>query len=114
MNKITLSLQKQVIEYFEQYDDKTYIQIVDAFVYNIPSNKNTKVGEIITEFIKKNGLESAYLNYVSDQRGNNKFFTRSSMSEIGMIENIKSAMLNASFNRFRQSTLMPDVQKELD
>ncbi len=111
---LSLSLQKQVIEYFEKYDDKTFIQIVDTFVYSIPVGKNVEIGKIINDFLKLNGLESAFLNYVSDQRGDNKFFVRSSMSEIGMIDNIKSAFLNASFNRFRNTTLMPDVKKELD
>jgi len=115
MNRnLTLSLQKQIIEYFSKYDDKTFIQIVDAFVYNTPTDKNKEISNILQNFLKDNGIEEAFVNYVSDLRDKNKFFKRSSFSEIGIIEDIKSAMLNASFNRFRNSTLMPNVQKELD
>lgn len=110
----TITIQKVVLEYFKEYDDDTFIQIVDAFVYSCPPKAKSKVGEIITKFIQDNGVEYAYINYVSDERDQSKFFKRTSMSQAGMIQDLKTAFLNAAFNRFRNSTLLPDVTKELD
>lgn len=98
------AIQKQVTAYFKDVDDKTFIAIVDAFVYHEPPSASSKVGKIIDKFLIDNGIQNAYVNYVSDVRDEKKMFYRSSMSDRVMIENINMAMLNESFHRFSTTT----------
>lgn len=94
------SLQEQIMEYFKDTDDKTFIA---------PVGNNTKVSTLIETFLKDNGLSDAYVNYLLDLKDEDikehqkRFFNRSSLSQRDMIEKVKSAMLNASFNRFRKN-----------
>lgn len=97
------AIQKQVIDYFKHIDDATFIAVVESFVYHLPA-KNEKVSKIITSFLEENDLELAYVNYVSDfVEKEQQFFNRSSWSQRGMIEGLKSSFLNDAFNRFRRS-----------
>lgn len=101
-DKQLLTLQKLVIEYFKETSNETFVNIVDSLVYNQPNN-NQKASKLIEKFLKDNGLEVAFINYMSDFRDqDNKIFRRSSPSQITIIEGIKMALLNASFNRLRQ------------
>ena len=96
-------IQEIVLNYFKDMDDKTVSAIVYAIVYVNPiTDRNSKVSGIIEKFLKDNGLEHAFLNYMHDYRGESKYFQRASISEIDMIENIKKALLNLSYNRYRQ------------
>src|SRR5258708_31175780 len=100
------SLQEQVMEYFKNTDDKTFIALIETFVYQSPVEDNTKVSELIEKFLKDNDLTEAYVNYLMDLKNvDSGFFKHSSLSQRDMIEKIQFAMLNASFNRFRKSKI---------
>jgi hypothetical protein len=95
-------IQEIVLNYFKNMDDKTVSTVVDAIVYVNPiTDRKSKASEVIEKFLKDNGLEKAFLNYMHDYRNESKYFQRASISEIDMIENIKRALLNLSYNRYR-------------
>lgn len=105
------------MEYFKDTDDKTFIALVETFVYQSPVGSNTKVSKLIEKFLQDNGLSEAYVNYLMDLKDENskeyqkRFFNRSSMSQRDMIEKIQTSMLNACFNRFRKATQKRDTNK---
>jgi hypothetical protein len=101
--KQLLALQKLIIEYFKDTSDDDFVAFVDSFVYYKPA-KNNATSKMIEGFLKVNGLEKSYLNYVLDQRDPNKFFKRASMSDATMIDGVKWSLLNAGFNRLRNAT----------
>jgi len=106
-------LQKLVIDQFKDTDDQTLIDFMDSFVYHRPA-KNDKISTLIEDFIKRNGLTTAYTNYLADFVGEKtQFFRRSQGSEITMIENIKAAFMNAAYNRFRVSAQINAKQADL-
>lgn len=95
-------IQEIVLNYFKDIDDATVSAVIDAIVYITPiTNRKSKASEVIEKFLKDNGLEKAFLNYIHDYRSESKYFNRASLSEIEMIENVKKAFLNLSYNRFR-------------
>lgn len=93
-------IQQHIIDYFKEYDNDVFVAIIDSFVYQERATKN--VSEIIEKFLTDNQLTDAYVNYISDQK-DQKFFNRTSMSQGAMIDTIKTALLNASFNRLRKT-----------
>lgn len=120
MSKATsITLQENIIEYFKDIDDKTFIALIDTFVYHSPIGDNKKISTLIDKFLKDNELGEAYLNYLCDLKDESTkdlhkhFFNRSSMSQRNMIENIKSALLNAAYNRFRKVTTKRDANKNI-
>lgn len=95
-------IQEIVLNYFKDMDDKTVSAVIDAIVYLNPiTDRKSKVSEVIEKFLKDNGLEMAFLNYMHDYRGESKYFYRASLSEVDMIEKIKKALLNLSYHRYR-------------
>jgi len=113
MKDLLQSLQKQIFDYFKDTDDKTLVEIIDAFVYNSPSNRSD-VGIIIDKFLKDNDLVQAFINYNIDLKNidnKNVFFNKCSLSEREMIENIRISFLSLAFNRLRQSVVKPIVSK---
>ena len=101
--KQLLDMQKIIIDYFEDTDDKTMISIIDSFVYG-KSTKNNEASKLIESFIKDNGIETAFVNYMIDIKAKaegNPMWLRSSYSERSIIEDIKLSLLNLSYNRFR-------------
>lgn len=108
-----VELQKQIIEYFKDVDDKTIRDVIESFVYFKGSNNNA-VGELIQKFLKDNGLTMAFVNYCMDmkrvQNAEQIMFYRSSGSERDMIENIKVSLLNLAYNRF--SALVDKIKPE--
>jgi hypothetical protein len=105
-----LSLQKQVLEYFNEVDNLTFAKVVESFVFHLP---NDGVSELIEKFLKDNDLEKSYINYVIDYKklDPDSFFKRSKASESDLIENIKHAFLIASFNRHRDLVVSHDKMK---
>lgn len=101
-NTMERQVQELVLDYFKDMDDKIIVGVVESFVYGTPiSDKKTKTSAVLEKFLKDNGLEVAFINYMIDYRGESKYFHRASMSEIDMIEKVRNAMLNLSYNRFR-------------
>lgn len=109
MNKELEQIQKIVFAYFKDVDDKTTMDITHSFVFTNPT-KNDKVSKLFMKFLKDNGLELTYVNYLSDLQDPNKMFLRSSLTEAHMIEQIKIAFLVMSFNR--NFNLNKEEQKE--
>lgn len=100
MDKL-LQIQELVSEYFKDTDNKTLVELIDAFVYYTPKD-NSDIGKLITKFFKDNEIEKVYLNYLIDKEEPKRFFLKSNPSDLEMIQNIKISLLNLSFNRFRQ------------
>lgn len=101
-NKIERRVQELVLDYFKDIDDTTVSAVVDAMVYFNPiTDRKSKASEVIEKFLKDNGLEQAFLNYTHDYRSESKYFNRASLSEIDMVEKVKNAFLNLSYNRYR-------------
>lgn len=97
-----MQIQELVIDYFKDMDDATVSAVVDSIVYITPiTDRKSKISGIIEKFLEDNGLTKAYLNYVYDYRNDSNFFNRASLSEVDMIENVKKAFLNLSYNRYR-------------
>jgi hypothetical protein len=116
-NKVYQSIQENVIDYFKDVDDKTFIAVVDTIAYHQPIGQNEKAAELIDSFLKDNGLEQVYASYLIDFQSMAKgesisFFRRTSMSETHMIENIKTALISAGYNRFRNSANKRDANKK--
>ena len=109
MNKL-IELQKIIFEYFKDIDDITFIEIVKSFVFDV-SNPSKEASKLIEKFLKDNGLDDAFINYQYDKTDKATLFRRSSLSQSSMIENIKTSLLTASFNRFNVSVSRLDLEK---
>lgn len=97
-------VQKIILNYFKDTDDKTLVAIIDSFVYNEPiTDRTSNTSKLIEKFIDDNGLTTAYVNYLSDLRNPTKSFFSCSGSERQMIQMVIEAMLSLSYNRFRRS-----------
>ncbi len=95
-------VQSLIIEYFKDTDDKTLVTFIESFVYHLPAS-NENLSKMIDKFLEDNGLKIAYCNYITDLKNPDRYLNLSSRSETNMIEDIKFAMLNLSFNRLRFS-----------
>jgi len=97
------ALQEIIIDYFKEFDDDIIVGIIDSFVYHKPA-KNEKISKVLENFLKDQGIEIAYINYISDfVKKEQTSFTKSNPSEIEIINNIKMAFLNLIYNRFRNN-----------
>lgn len=97
----SVKIQELVSEYFENVSDIDMMYITHAFVYGKPIHpQDSEVPKIISKFLKDNGLETAYINVLHDEKNNPMFF-RASLSERDMIDNIKIGLFNDCFNRFK-------------
>ncbi len=95
-------LQELIIDYFKKTDNATLSLFIDSFVYHQPISEHNGISKIIDRFLKDNGIVNAYLNYVIDYKEvETASWLKSSMSQRAMIDNIKQALLNLAFNRFR-------------
>lgn len=110
MDKQGIRIQEIVADYFENTDNETLVSIIESFVYNLPAEKEG-ISKIIEKFIEDNELTTAYVNYLSDIK-KQKFFLSSAPSERYMIQDIKHAMLNLSFNRLRNGIYSAEKLKK--
>jgi uncharacterized membrane-anchored protein YjiN (DUF445 family) len=95
-------VQELVLDYFKDMDDKTISEVVDSFVYATPiTDRKSKTSKVLEKFLTDNGLVQAFTNYMIDYKNPSRYFSRASMSEVDMIEKVRNAMLNLSFNRYR-------------
>ena len=103
-------LQELMFEYFKDTDNKTLVAFIDSFVYHQPiTDRKSNISKLIEKFLKDNGLEIAYTNYLIDYvRKEEAIWLKSSGSQREMIDGLKQALLNLAFNRFRNidSTLL--------
>jgi hypothetical protein len=106
-------LQIIIFDYFKDTDDATLVEIVDVFVYDQP-NPTSEVSKIIEKFLKDNGLNEAFLNAQYDKTEKASIFSRSSLSQVNMIENVKMSLLGLSFNRFRVAATTDTYKKEIE
>lgn len=110
-----IQIQEIVFEYFKDTDTATVISLTNAFAFNNVQSNDNETGKIIQKFLIDNGLETAYVNYVSDViRNEQKFFIKSESSEMQTIEQVKLAFLVLSFNRLRNEYKAPIKLKEAD
>lgn len=98
-----LQIQELVLNYFESTDDLDVALVINSFVYENKS-PNTKISKLIEKFLADNGLTQAFINLSIDKANPDRLFSRSSGSESDMIEQVKIALLNLSFNRFLKYT----------
>lgn len=100
-NDAYLEIQENLFEYFDNVEDKQFVDFVDAFVYDIPV-KLEGSSKLIEKFLEDNDIQKAFLNYQLDLRNKEKIiFFRSTMSQRTIIEQIKQALLSLAYNRFR-------------
>lgn len=111
-DKQMLTLQKSILNYFENTSDDDFVAFIESFVYN-KGTKKSSVSKMISKFLEDNGLTKAFMNYVSDQRNPDQYFKRASGSDITMIESIKWALLNVAFNRYRSISDIYQVKKKI-
>lgn len=109
----TLSIQEQILDYFKEYDDQTISHFIDSFVYYKPAY-NDQISKLVEKFLEDNGITEAYLNYVSDARGDNDFFKRASGSQVDTINIVNQALLNLVYNRFRNNLIDKSKLNEID
>jgi hypothetical protein len=105
-------LQEIVIDYFKDMDNETMIKFIDSFVFHLPITEHNGISDLIEKFLKDNGLENAYTNYIYDITHKDDSWRTSSGSEMTMINNVKNAFMNLAYNRFRNIT--PIVMKTAD
>jgi hypothetical protein len=109
-NTMERQIQELVLDYFKDIDDITVSTVVDAIVYMNPiTDRKSKASEVIEKFLSDNGLADSFLKYMHDYRNESKYFLRASISDVDMIENVKRALLNLSYNRYR---LLMEKKKE--
>ena len=73
--------------------------IIKCFVYNV-STQDEKVSKLIDKFIKDNGLTQVFIHHQLDLQHPESMFSKSSLSERDMMDQLHRAFLNLAFNRF--------------
>lgn len=94
-------IQQDLIEYFKDMDDDTFIALVDMLAFH-KGTSDIKLSRLAEKFLNDNGLHEAYVNYSLAMNKPNNFFQRHP-SDIQMIVEIKQSLLSLSHNRFRRS-----------
>lgn len=92
-------IQRLIFAYFEGTPNIVYAAFVDSFVYGEPASPGTS--KLIEKFLADMDLTQEYLNYQEDIR-DPKLFRRSSLSSVGLINDIFYAILSLSHNRLRR------------
>jgi hypothetical protein len=94
----SIRIQKLVQNHFEETDIALFTEIVEAFVYEMPTD-NAEVSKEIEKFIEAMGITDGYVKYLSEKRNKDKIFT--DRINNGLIEDIKVGMLNTTHNKCR-------------
>ena len=97
-------IQENLLDYFKDVDDSTFIEFVDCFAYDA-STDNEEVSKLAEQFIEDQGLFDAIINHKYDQTEKASLFSRSSLSQRNMLIDIKTTLVSLSHNRFRKSIL---------
>lgn len=100
--KQQLQFQRIVFDYFEKVDNKTLMDVIDGFIYG-QTNISKKASDLFEKFLDDNGLTSTYCDFVYDEseEGKARYFRKSNLSAIQMIEQLKWSFLNLSYNRLK-------------
>ena len=99
-----IQIQKNLLDYFKDVDDATFIEFVDCFAYDA-STDNEEVSKLAEQFIEDQGLFDAIINHKYDQSDKATIFNRSSLSQVTILQDVKTALVSLSHNRFRKSIL---------
>jgi hypothetical protein len=94
-------IQEDLIDYFKDLDDTTFIDVIDILVYH-KGTSDVNISTIAHKFLEDNGLHEAYINYLGELKKTDIMFV-SHPTDIRMIEQIKQSLLSISHNRFRAS-----------
>jgi hypothetical protein len=106
MSNEFIEIQENLFDYFEKVDNKTLAEFIDVFVY-LNSTDNTKISKLADEFLKDNGLTESYINYVEDTKNPREYFSRATMSQRSIIQQINSGLLSLAFRRFNNEVTKP-------
>ncbi len=93
-------IQENIFDYFKDTEDSVLIKFINCFVYN-NSTTETEISKMIEKFLEDNGLVAVFCNYQLDLTEPQSFFRRTTMSQAGMIDQIKQSLLSIAFNRFK-------------
>ncbi len=94
-------IQEDLIEYFKDMDDKTFMDVCDVIAFHLSTN-DSKISQLAEKFLSDNGLHQAYLNYLMELKNPSTMFARHP-SDVELIGQIKQSLLALAYNRFRRS-----------
>ena len=94
-------IQEDLMEYFKDIDDKTFIAIVDVIVYQLGTT-DSNISKLSEKFLKDTGLEEAYLNYILELNNPSKFL-KANPTDVRMIENVNVSLISIGFIRFKRT-----------
>lgn len=93
-------IQEDLMEYFKDIDDKTFIAIVDVIVYQLGTT-DSNISKLSEKFLTDNGLSEAYLNYILELKNPSKFF-QANPTDVRMIEDVNVSLISIGFIRFKR------------
>ena len=100
-----VQIQKIVLEYFKDVDDKMMVLFIESFVYYQP-NPIKPVADLLKKFMVDQDIETIYLNYYQDVRdinaGRQFSFRRCGFSDSAILQQIMTALLNLAYNRLKR------------
>lgn len=94
-------IQEDLMEYFKDIDDKTFIGIVDVIVYQLGTT-DSNISKLSEKFLNDNGLSEAYLNYILELKNPSKFF-QANPTDVRMIEDVNVSLISIGFIRFKRT-----------
>lgn len=94
-------IQEDLMEYFKDIDDKTFIGIVDVIVYQLGTT-DSNISKLSEKFLTDNGLSEAYLNYILEMKHPSKFF-QPNPTDVRMIEDVNVSLISIGFIRFKRT-----------
>lgn len=100
MMNLDQQIQENVFDYFKNVSDEIFVQVVDCLAYHQSTN-NQEVSKLCEAFLSDNELSIIYGNYVLDLKEPRDFFSRTSLSERNIIDQIKVGLMSASHVRFK-------------
>jgi len=100
MGNQLVELQEDLMEYFKDMDDKTFVEVVNIIVYQLGTS-DSNMSKLAEKFLEDNGLGEAYLNYILEMKRPSQFFSRHP-SDIKMIEDVNVSLLSLSFIRLKR------------
>jgi hypothetical protein len=92
-------IQKAVFTHCDKLSDSHFIELVDSFVFGLSYTTEGVVGD----FIDKMECRSSYIKHIEDlEKGERRYILKCSGSELYFIEDLKTALLASSYNRFKR------------
>lgn len=114
------NLQKIIIDFFKDVDNKIVSDLVDVFNYRVKASY-PETNKLLDDFLDKNGIRNSFVNVLIDNDDDSileqmnavvtgeksTYFCRATMSDREMINNITMALFNLIAQRFRNSIHEP-------